>query len=349
MSASRSRSTDPAPGDKYGEQGNNTPPACKSSSFDTVTAPDGYKVVAPGDMYRFNELSIGRREPQFVNLHNLADCVITRTLEPPMPLPADRPEVQRRALLWDKAAKAVIEALATIPSGSHVVVCANSGPYAASLESLPPWTTVAGAVSGLVFVAEFRDETRVDVHKGWKQIATPINSTEGRLLAGLRLLPAITGRKDLTFTITNLTNPTVPIHQMNIVKDSPHLQYGCVANSWKPTNLGCFYHPGCLFAAEYDIFRASFAWDGDLYGWDEAMLYTRKPVALINDKKPERRFDYWYEGTVLRDVTWLQIVDGRLRGGLHKITTRADVIEWDETGVPGSFLDEASLSEHTVG
>jgi len=68
------------------------------------------------------------------------------------------------------------------------------------------------------------------------------------------------------------------------------------------------------------------------------MLYTRKPVAMINDKKPERRFDYWYEETLLTHVTWLEMVNGRLRGGLQKTTTHADVVEWDRTRVPGPFL-----------
>lgn len=245
-------------------------------------------------------------------------------------------------MLWDKAAKAIREALSDIPAGSHVVVCANSGPHNAGLESLPPWTTVEGAITGFLLVAQFRDNAKENLHPTWRQIAIPIDPTEGRLLAGLRLLPAVTGRGDLTFTTTNLTNLTVPPQYMNIVKDAQQLRYGCVANSWKATNLGCFYHVGCLFSDEYDIFRASFACDGDLYGWDEAVLCTRKPVSVITGKKPAHRFDYWYADTVLHGVTWLQSVNGKLRGGLQDTTTRADLVEWDKTGIPGGLIDEKS-------
>lgn len=209
-----------------------------------------------------------------------------------------------------------------------------SGPQNDNLEKLPPWTAVPGAAIGLLFVATFRD----DIHPGWRQIATPIRQDEGRLLAGLRLLPACTGRHDLTFTLTNLTHPTIPVQRMNLVRDHPFLTYGAVANSWKATNFGCWYHHGCIFEADYNVIRASFAWDGDLYGWDEAIAYTRKPVVIITDSKPPRRFDYWQPKTVYRGVTWLEMVDGVLHGGYQEVTKRSDVIKWDKEGIPGGPL-----------
>lgn len=187
---------------------------------------------------------------------------------------------------------------------------------------------------GLLLVAEFRD----DIHPGWRQIAIPIYNNEGRLLAGLRLLPAVTGRRDLTFVLTNLTHPTIPAHKMNTVRDHPFLAYGALANSWKATNFGCWFHHGCVYEAEHDVIRSSFAWDGDLYGWDEAVAYTRKPVVIITEAKPPRRFDYWQPDTVYKEVTWLQMVDGVLCGGYQETTTRADVIAWDRTGIPGGPL-----------
>lgn len=328
-----------------GEEGKNGSPAPGAILARTVTASDGFSTVASDDMYRMNELSPGRREPSFHNLHNLHDSVLERTRNPPLPILLDNREVVRRYDIWEKTARYVGQALNDVLVGSHVVVCSNSGPYSSRLESLPPWTTVAGAGIGLLLVAEFRKGPTEKVHPAWKQIAVPTTATDGRLFAGLRLLPAvIAGREDLTFTITNLTHPTVAVDQMNIVKDAPELEYGCVANSWKPTNLGCFFHRGGLWAAEYDIFRASFAYDGDLYGWDEAMIYTRKPVVVITDEKPVRRFDYWYEGTVLRGVTWLQVVDGRLRGEYQEKTTRNDVVGWDHNGLPGGYIDEKPWS-----
>lgn len=166
----------------------------------------------------------------------------------------------------------------------------------------------------------------------------PINHDEGRLLAGLRLIPAVAGRRDLTFVLTNLTHPTVAPHRMNLVRDHPLLSYGAVANSWKATNFGCWFHAGRVFEADRDAIRASFAWDGDLYGWDEAVAYTRRPVVIITDASPPRRFDYWQPNTVYQGVTWLRMVDGVLVGGYQETTTRADVINWDENGIPGEPL-----------
>lgn len=59
----------------------------------------------------------------------------------------------------------------------------------------------------------------------------------------------------LTFIITNLTNPSIAKHQMNLVRDHPLLTYGAVAISWKATNFGCWYHPGCIFEADYGVIR----------------------------------------------------------------------------------------------
>lgn len=315
-------------GGKFGIQGTNTPPAPGASLARTVLLPDGFTACAPDDMYRMNELAPGRREPRFPGLHNLHSSVFERTLAPP-PITGALPE--RRAMLWDVAARAVREALRGLPAGSHINVCANSGPQDDKLEKRPPWAAVPGAALGLLFVAEFRD----DIHPGWRQIATPINETEGRLLAGLRLLPATTGRHDLTFVLTNLTHATIPVHMMNMVRDHPFLTYGALANSWKATNFGCWYHHGCVWASDYEVIRASFCSDADMYGWDEAVAYTRKPIVIITDAKPVRRFDYWQPTTVYRGVTWLQMVNGVLHGSFQETTTRSDVIAWDKSRIPG--------------
>ncbi|ORY57723.1 uncharacterized protein BCR38DRAFT_527769 [Pseudomassariella vexata] len=322
-------------GSKFGKEGEDTPIPPKDPLVTTVILEDGYSVVAPGDMYRMSECAPGRREPSSPGLHNLHESVIARTLDPPVDFDS-HPEPRRRAMLWDHAAEATRHALRNVPAGSHINACANSGPHNTKLESQSPWTTVPGASAGLLYVATFRD--RRSIHPAWRQIAVPIRPDEGRLLASVRLLPAVTGgRSDLAFTVTNLTNPTVALQNMNIVKDNPSLRYGAVANSWKPTNLGCWFHHGAMWENEYDTFRASFAWDGDLYGWDEAMLLTRKPIVVITEERPEWRSVYWYSETVLKDVTWLRGAekDGILHGGLQETTKREDVVRWDREGIPG--------------
>ena len=207
-----------------------------------------------------------RREPSFPNLHSLHPSVLLRTIEPPLTFPTTELLVHRRASLWDVAASAVRQALATLPAGSHVAVCTNSGPYNLKLEVLNPSAAVPGAGVGLLFAAKLRDSPKTeDVHPGWIQIATPINPTEGRLLAGLRIILAVIGREDLTFKITDLTYPTVVKKHMGLLRESEmRLKHGSVANSWKPTNLGCFYHEGEIWKEEEAVVRASFEWDGDL-------------------------------------------------------------------------------------
>ncbi|KAK6072209.1 hypothetical protein SCUP515_07541 [Seiridium cupressi] len=230
-------------GGRFGQEGTNTrkPPTCGPPPM--IELADGFGAVAPGHMYRPEERHPGRREPQFPGPHNLHETVVARTLAPP---PLQTLDHEFRALLWDVTADAVRKAIEDIPSGSHVVVCANSGPKNAELEDIPPWEKTPGATCGLLLVVEFRNPEPGSaandghgIHPGWRQIAVPILANEGRLLAGLRLLPAATGRADLTYTITNLTHHTVRLQDVNLVKDSPMLPYGSVSNSWKCTNLGC--------------------------------------------------------------------------------------------------------------
>ncbi|KAK7968000.1 uncharacterized protein PG986_002277 [Apiospora aurea] len=258
---------------RFGKQGVNTKPSPTAGPLKTKICDDGYPVVAPGDMYRMDELQPGRREPQFPGLHNLHESVIARTRDPPAmdEIMADTSK-RRRAALQE------------IPHGAHIAVVSNSGAKAGQLadqlEESPPGAMIPGATVGLIFVAEFRDERTSGIHPAWRQIACPIRATEVRLMAGLRLLPAaVAARPDLTFTVTNLTYPTILPRYRGL-----------------PTNLGCFFHPGGLWSGEYDVIRRSFACDGDLYGWDEAVLYTREPVAVIAPTvgaKPQRRFNYW--------------------------------------------------------
>jgi hypothetical protein len=89
-------------------------------------------------MYWPNERSVGRREPSFPEIHNLHPSVIARTIDPPMTIVDDVQD--RRTMLWDMAAALVRAALADIPPGSHVVVCANSGPKTSKFEEAAPWT-----------------------------------------------------------------------------------------------------------------------------------------------------------------------------------------------------------------
>lgn len=53
-----------------------------------------------------------------------------------------------------------------------------------------------------------------------------------------------------------------------------------------------------------------------------------------------RRFDYWQPDTNYKGVTWLEMVNGVLHGQYAETTTRQDVIEWDQNGIPGGPLEK---------
>lgn len=109
-------------GGRFGKEGHNTPPAPGATLAKTITLPDGFTCVSPEDMYRLNEKSPHRREPSNPGLHNLSDLVLDRTLQLS---PIEGEEHKRRALLWDLTATTVRKALAGVPAGSHINVCAN--------------------------------------------------------------------------------------------------------------------------------------------------------------------------------------------------------------------------------
>lgn len=315
----------------YGTPGMNTTKNLKSQRIETVIASDGEPMRKPGFMYRMDEYWPGRRQPEYAHLHNLSSGVLARATQPPMNIEGEEPT--RRKKIWDDAARAAAEALANVESGTHIAVCANSGVFDPKLEAHAPSCLIPGAKIGLLFVAEFRASTD-PIHEDWYQIAVPTRPNEGRLLAGLRLIPTVLSRRDLNYTVTNLVNLSVPYEMRSFIKDHTNLPYGSISNSWVPTNLGCWFHPGGIFSSEYDIFRASFAWDGDLYSWDEATIFTRKPIALITYSKPVRRFDIWTNETAFEKVNWLQLIDGKVCGGFQEVTRRADIISWDKNRIP---------------
>lgn len=318
------------PGGKFGLRGITTAPSPGNSEIETVAAEDGFSMLKSGSMYRSNEFHADRREPRFLGLHNLADSVLERTIKSPRPKGR---EAIRRAVIWDQVAEAFRNALAEIPSKSYVVVCSNSGPYNPDFEDRHPADFIPEATCGILLVAGFRGRG-TNINKGWIQVAVPCEATDGRIFASLRLMPCVAGRPDLEFMITNLTNRSVPPHMINLPRKY-RLPYGAVINSWRPTNLGNqYFSMGGIWEAEYRVFRNSFAWDGDLYGHDEAILYTRSPIIIISDLKPDRRFTYFQLETVLRGVTWLRLKDSVLQGSSINEMRREDAIRFDREGLP---------------
>lgn len=109
-------------GGGFGQEGENTGPSPRATLAETTLLHDGFSSIIPTDMYRIEELAPERREPQFPGIHNLHPDVVHRTISAPA-IQGVLP--QRRARLWDVAARAVEQALVGIPAGSHVSICAN--------------------------------------------------------------------------------------------------------------------------------------------------------------------------------------------------------------------------------
>ncbi|KAG8169381.1 hypothetical protein KVR01_000126 [Diaporthe batatas] len=297
----------------------------------TEIASDGFSMLTPDSMYRSDEFHPGRREPRFTGLHNLADAVIERTLNPPRPSGRD---AIRRAVLWDHVARSFRKAIAGIPSGSYVAVCSNSGPYDAELEDKHPADFVPGASCGILFVSMFRaDETNIS--GGWIQVGVPCSPDEGRLFASLRLLCCVAGRPDLEFMITDLSAcRSIRPGLINLPRKH-RLPYGSVTDIWQPTNLAYHYFSmGGFFETEYQTIRNSFAADGDLYGHDAAILYTRSPIIIIIGQRQSDRFMCFQPDTVIRDTTWLKVKGSVLQGSYIPEMRREDAIRFDKDDFP---------------
>lgn len=332
-------------------------------------AADGFSMISSDSMYRSNEFHPGRRESRFHSLHNLADSVLERTLNPPCP---GNREAIRRAVLWDDIAGSFRKAVAVIPSGSYVVVCSNSGPYNAEFEDRHPADFIPEASCGILFVSMFRGE-ETNISQGWIQVGVYCKPTDGRLFASLRLMVCVAGRPDLEFMITNLSHPDIPRKLINLPREHG-LPYGSVTDIWRPTNLGTqYFSSGGFWETEYKTLRDSFAADGDLYGHvsticflsiiqicrllecsrnsplqapyhvtntkqDEAVLYTRSPIIIVIDSRPDARFMYFQPKTVFRDTTWLEIRDFVLQGSYIHEMRREDAVLFDKEGYPVELL-----------
>lgn len=267
------------PGGRFGLSARvTTEPSPARPEFKMEAAKDGFSMLSPDSMYRSDEFHPGRREPGFPGLHNLADSVFERTINPPRP--ANR-EAIRRAVLWDDVADSFRKAIAVIPSGSYVVVCSNSGPYNAEFEDRHPADFVPEASCGILLVSMFRGG-ETNISQGWIQVGVYCKPTDGRLFASLRLMVCVAGRPDLEFMITNLSRPNIPHELINLPRKH-RLPYGSVTDIWRPTYLGNqYFSSGGFWETEYRILRDSFAADGDLYGHVSTMsLLSPIPICCL--------------------------------------------------------------------
>lgn len=329
----------------YGDQGAELEAAGPAPLLATEHASDGFTMIAKGHMYRSDQFSGGRRDPDTPTLHNLTADVFKRAR---YCTPCLGEKGERQGSLWDQAVDLFKQSVSDLPAKACVVVSADSGPDKKQLLKAPSelW---GPATHGIMFVSTFRDPW--DVHHGWAQIALPLEPGEGRLLAGLRTIPQYWGRSDLFFLSVNALNMNVAFEDRSLAHEA-NLGYASITDQWTPTNMGCHYNQGCIFEPDRDLVRASFTHDGEIYGWDEAILYVRSPVSIITGKPIPWRFNCWRFGTIHTDVTWLgPLESSRGKGpiylqGLHrKLTTRKDVVTWDRFGfAEGDFASTRAVA-----
>jgi hypothetical protein len=149
-------------------------------------------------------------------------------------------------------------------------------------------------------------------------------------------MPCVAGRPDLEFMITDLTasSRTIPRELVNLPRKH-RLPYGAVTDLWRPSNMGNqYFSSGGFWESEHRTLRHSFAADGDVYGHDEAVLYTRSPIVIIENSgsKADDRFLFLQPGTVIRDTTWLELKGSVLQGSFISELRREDAIRMDKEG-----------------
>jgi hypothetical protein len=258
--------TTPAEATACGTPGEWLNPHVRTADFGMVDIGNGCSAIQPGDMYCAHEAT--NRSPANDALHWLDDDVLASTRRV---APVTGPTA-RRAEVWDAIVRVFQTAVRSAQAGEFWVVTSNST-YQGYLAE-PPAHLVSGTTGGVFFTSA---AALGFVHPDWVVAYVPLRATEGRLLAGARMVATVAGRADMTFAIINGTNPRAhPIDRLGEARRAgfPTLS---ITQAMTTVNAGAFFSAGCIFRADRREVRSSFAEYGHTYGWDEAILVTRTP------------------------------------------------------------------------
>lgn len=261
----------------------------------------------PNDrFYRDDDSAGGLRDISFRTLHNLASKVLTSTLSV---VPDTDP---RRARLWDQTVarwQRVIHAAS--PGTVAVVTACNSNGI---MQGQHPSCVVSDATVGYCFVATI--DPQYQVSPDWVIILIPLRADEGRLLASLRVIPAIAGRTDMDFYIVNGCVGQHPTQELRQIRESG-LGYGSACYNFLPTNLGAQFVNGCIFRADRKEIRSGFIQYGNVYGWDESVFYVRSPTMWFVKGEHKGNVGALSEGAVWPNLTVLENWDYNHMTGHH--------------------------------
>lgn len=250
---------------------------------------------SPDFMWRSDLTERGWRDASNQTLHKLAPSFFDHVREP-----GRLPYNERAATAWDAAARLWMPFARSLP-GDAVVVVTAANTAACDATSVPPEELVPGATHGFIFAAA-RGEG--EIAPGWSGCYLEIpDARDRRWLAGLRLLPLVRGRTDVRVVIVNGFNPKGhPLAALGRLV-AAHPQLAAVNTRWVPVNLGATAARGCTLEPDYHHIRTSFAELGDVYGWDETVLYVRGATAWVVPE-PGSCMPY-ADGFELENVTWL--------------------------------------------
>jgi len=214
------------------------------------------------------------RSVSSLRLHWLSEEVLNSSLAVATPCP----ENERRASLWAAAVRYTQDTLRGAQAGDFWAVTA--GNEWADMLAHPPCHTIPGATGGIYYTSRL---SNYNVDSAWRVIEIPLEHGEGRLLAGLRLVPLVAGRTDVTFGVCNSAD--TKRHPVGVLDEARRAGFGIVsvARAMTTVNLGALFAVGCIYRADRKEIASSFARFGDAYGWDESVLAVRAPHVIIED------------------------------------------------------------------
>jgi hypothetical protein len=141
------------------------------------------------------------------------------------------------------------------------------------------------------------------IHPDWDVIQLPLRPEEGRFLAGIRLLPLVSGRSDVDIVIMNVRGNDV---SRNIARTMNQIgiTYGSFGRGYSPVDLGSFFSAGCVFWPDKQECLSFLSKHGLVYGADETWLIRRAPIAVPMDHR--FAFHGWKSCTQVENVTWIK-------------------------------------------
>lgn len=244
----------------------------ESATHTWVAIGDGNYRYADGEMYRPLLTEGGLRSPTHRNLHWLADRVVNSSL-------TNTKTENGLTALWDEVADVFVAWSKLLVGGSFVVVTALNAN--GTLTAAPVQNIIPEATHGVCFVSTH--DANHAIHASWTVMMCPLLAGEGRALAGLRVLPLVTGRSDVEFAIVNgVGTMWQPVRSLQRIRESG-IGLACAVSNCLPVNLGATFAAGGILRADYAEIRDSFGRYGLVYGWDESVLYARSPVAWMRD------------------------------------------------------------------